>query len=59
MDVSGEVNLDGNVAVFGAGVAMTGRSLVSHVISLCSQLSDWFRMICYASLCLPCTITVC
>ena len=29
MDVMGEVNLDGNSAVFGAGIAMSGRSLVS------------------------------
>lgn len=29
MDVQGEVILDGNIAVFGAGIAMTGRSLVS------------------------------
>ena len=28
MDVVGEVELDNNTAVFGAGIAMTGRSLV-------------------------------
>ena len=30
MDVQGEVNLDRNFAVFGAGIAMTGRSLVRN-----------------------------
>jgi predicted outer membrane repeat protein len=28
MDVKGEVKLDSNIAVFGAGIAMTGRSLI-------------------------------
>ena len=30
MDVQGEVVIDGNSAVFGAGIAMSGRSLVSE-----------------------------
>ena len=34
MDVQGEVSLDGNIAVFGAGIAMTGRSLVSKMAGL-------------------------
>ncbi len=32
MDVRGNVVFDGNLAVFGAGVAMSGRSLVSREI---------------------------
>lgn len=30
MDVRGNVTFDGNTAVFGAGVAMSGRSLVNQ-----------------------------
>lgn len=33
MDIQGQVKLDRNFAVFGAGIAMSGRSLVSHVMS--------------------------
>ena len=35
MDVRGHVLFDGNVAVFGAGVAMAGRSLVSVCVCVC------------------------
>jgi hypothetical protein len=34
MDVRGTVKFDGNAAVFGAGVAMSGRSLVRLAQSL-------------------------
>lgn len=33
MDIKGQVDLDANTAVFGAGIAMSGRSLVSHVMT--------------------------
>ena len=33
MDVKGNVVFDGNTAVFGAGVAMSGRSLVSFSLT--------------------------
>lgn len=33
MDIIGEVKIDKNVAVFGAGIAMTARSLVSQSLS--------------------------
>ena len=33
MDIQGQVDLDSNFAVFGAGIAMSGRSLVSHVMT--------------------------
>ena len=39
MDVRGEVILDHNTAIFGAGLALSGRSLVSLMIRM--------RLLCY------------
>ena len=46
MDVRGQVHLDRNTAVFGAGIAMTGRSLVSKGVDrhMTQVLSKWLRL---------------
>lgn len=45
MDVRGSVKFDGNTAVFGAGVAMSGRSLVSLSQSITHRLQLFIIMV--------------
>ena len=42
MDVRGNIMFDGNTAVFGAGVAMSGRSLVSLAKSMRYRFNDLY-----------------
>ena len=43
MDVKGSVVFDGNTAVFGAGVAMSGRSLVRYMYNIAGSI--WGRWV--------------
>ena len=47
MDVRGNVTFDGNTAVFGAGVAMSGRSLVNQ--NSCTSIVTFY----FSPYCVP------